>query len=634
MSMPCPTESEIRAFVTTDGDGPGHDALVRHFLDCHACQAVMDRMSPPLPAPDGNGPIVSPEIGRQILRGVRGALATDGSLADGRFRIVRALGVGGMGEVFEAVDTRLDRRVALKTVRAERFSPDALHRLETEARALAALDHPGIVRVHEWGGQPGLPYLAMEFVDGQTLSARLRRGPMAPVDAARLTRWLAQALGHAHQAGILHRDIKPSNIVLEPATDPAAPGALPDSGEGKSWRPRLIDFGLTKRLDTGVDYSRPGSPLGTPVYMPPEQVENRQDQIGPRSDLYTLGAVLYHCLTGQPPFPSDSEANTLQMVRQVDPPNPRLFNRGIPRDLETICLKCLCKQPAGRYATAADLAADLGRFLEGRPILARPAGRVERLWGWARRNRKLATALAGLALALLVLVGVLGVYGWREARLHRLAEEEAARANALLEENVRVYARSANELALAASSLAQSPRPVQDPRILGRYQKLQAAYSRMLGDFAGNPGLADRFPETLAEMYYHQARMSEDLGDRAGAIVSDKQMLAVLETVENPRDGSLERELSVAIKLATEAAVGKRPDEAVGLLRKVWDNRRQLAAGRFQPGTPQWLLMENIPMILSGVLANELKDHQAAETVQRQLAELREKVEAKGKGPR
>ncbi|MCE2806704.1 MAG: serine/threonine protein kinase, partial [Gemmataceae bacterium] len=226
-------------------------------------------------------------------------------------------------------------------------------------------------------------------------------------------------------AGILHRDIKPSNIVLEPATDPAAPGALPDSGEGKSWRPRLIDFGLTKRLDTGVDYSRPGSPLGTPVYMPPEQVENRQDQIGPRSDLYSLGAVLYHCLTGQPPFPSDSEANTLQMVRQVDPPNPRLFNRGIPRDLETICLKCLRKQPAGRYATAADLAGDLGRFLEGRPILARPAGRVERLWRWARRNRKLATALAGLALALLVLVGVLGVYGWREARLHRLAEEEA-----------------------------------------------------------------------------------------------------------------------------------------------------------------------------------------------------------------
>jgi len=645
MPTDCPSDSTLKAFATLGPVRATDAALLAHLMDCAGCQSRVDGLAATLDLPTPPPPALATSdaasaeadeyrsLAHRIVRGLRGALENGQGFGAGRYRVKGSLGVGGMGEVFEAVDTRLGRRVAIKTIRGEHFSPDTLKRLEAEASALADLAHPGIVRVHEWGTHRGLPFLAMEFIDGETLSARLRRGPLAPADAARLARQVALALEHVHASGLLHRDLKPSNLILEPAGQPATGDSVDDAREGKSWRPRLIDFGLTKRLEGAGEMSRTGGLLGTPAYMSPEQAGDKIDLLGPRSDLYSLGAVLYQCLTGQPPFPSDSEANTLQMIRHVDPPHPRLFNRRIPRDLETICLKCLRKEPAGRYPSAAALADDLGRFLASKPILARPAGPVERLWSWARRNRRLAAALAGLALALLVLVGVLGVYGWREARLHRLAEDEAARANALVGENARVYARTANDMAMAASSLALTAGNFQDQRILGHYQNLQAAYSQLLENFAGNPSLADRYPETLAEMCFHQGRMCENLGDRIGAAAADKRMLLELRKVANPTDASLEWQVTVVVRLASDAVAAKRPDEAVDLLRSVWDQSRQLPPQRFQPGTPRWHLVENVAHFLSGILANELKDNPGADTVQRQLAELKEKVQAQAKGP-
>jgi len=280
----------------------------------------------------------------------------------GKFEVLAELGRGGMGVVFKANQTELLRTVAIKMILAGAVArPEDLLRFRTEAETTAGLNHPNIVRVHEVGEIDGCPYLCMEFIDGPSLAQRLADGPLPSKVAGQYVATMARAIQHAHKHSVLHRDLKPSNILLD-AED----------------RPHITDFGLAKRLDLDSGQTRTGAILGTPSYMAPEQAGG-QKQITGAVDIYGLGAVLYELLTGRPPFRAESPLDTILQVIDRDPAPPRLLNPNVPRDLETICLKCLEKDPRRRYASAEALAVDLEHFLAGEPITARSTNILDRI---------------------------------------------------------------------------------------------------------------------------------------------------------------------------------------------------------------------------------------------------------------
>ena len=264
-----------------------------------------------------------------------------------------------MGAVYKARDTELDRIVAIKTIAEGRFATsDQRERFRAEARAVARLRHPNIIAIHAIGEHDDQPYLASEFAEGGSLAQRLVEKPMAPREAAALLEILARAVHAAHQAGVVHRDLKPSNILL--------------TAEGV---PKVSDFGLAKLMDADSGRTVTGQVLGSPSFMAPEQAEGRSKDVGPAADVYALGSILYQALTGRPPFLGESQLETLKLVVSNDVVPPCRLRPDVPRDLETICLKCLEKEPARRYSDAMALADDLRRYLEGRPILARAPAR-------------------------------------------------------------------------------------------------------------------------------------------------------------------------------------------------------------------------------------------------------------------
>jgi serine/threonine-protein kinase len=275
-----------------------------------------------------------------------------------------------MGVVYQARQVSLNRVVALKMVLAGGHAGEQeLARFRVEAEAVARLQHPNIVQVFEVGRAEGCPFFSLEFCPGGSLADRLGGTALPPEEAARLVRALAGAMHAAHRAGVVHRDLKPANVLL------AADGT-----------PKISDFGLAKRLDDAAGRTQTGSVLGTPSYMAPEQAEGRKD-VGPAADIYALGAILYELLTGRPPFRAATPLDTVFQVVADEPAPPRQRNPGVPRDLEAVCLKCLSKDPRRRYADAADLAADLGRFLDGEPVAAGQSGLLDRVSGALDRVR-------------------------------------------------------------------------------------------------------------------------------------------------------------------------------------------------------------------------------------------------------
>jgi hypothetical protein len=316
-----------------------------------------------------------------------------------------------MGVVYEARQISLNRTVALKMILAGRLASEAdVRRFHLEAEAAANLDHPGIVPIFEVGQHEGQHYFSMGFVEGQGLAQKVAAGLPPPREAAALVREVAEAVRYAHDRGVIHRDLKPQNILLD------AHG-----------RPKVTDFGLAKRLQVDGDLTACGQVMGTPGYMPPEQAEGRPD-IGPPADVYSLGAVLYHLLTGRPPFQAASAADTLLQVIGREPVPPRQLNAGVPRDLETICLKCLEKSPARRYTSAADLGEDLRRYLAGEPILARPVGPVARLVKWVHRAPVVAGLLAAVLAALIVGIAASSHFAIKAAARARDAEHQTTLA--------------------------------------------------------------------------------------------------------------------------------------------------------------------------------------------------------------
>jgi eukaryotic-like serine/threonine-protein kinase len=394
-----PTAEEYRARF------PTNDRLI---------DAIFERVPPPLTAPPFPGVKV-----RYF----------------GDYELLEEIARGGMGVVYKARQISLNRQVALKMILAGHLaSSETLKRFHAEAEAAANLQHPNIVAIHEVGEHEGLPYFSMDYIAGSNLNAMVREQPLPPEQTAKYLLAIAEAICYAHQCGILHRDLKPSNIIVD-----------------RYDQPQITDFGLAKWIADDSALTGTGEVLGTPSYMPPEQAAAKHLLIGPASDVYSLGAILYALLTGRPPFRAATSADTLRQVQDTEPVAPRLLNPKLPQDLETICLKCLEKEPHHRYGTAALLAEDLRRFLAHKPILARPIGRLARTWRWCRRQPVLAATLGFAALALTVTLVTLAIsvvlIGHSRDKAMELADANAQLADekttlALSEEALRMEAET------------------------------------------------------------------------------------------------------------------------------------------------------------------------------------------------
>jgi tetratricopeptide (TPR) repeat protein len=431
----CPSPERLQDWLADQLAGPEVEAIAAHVEACADCRQTLEQLTG---GPNRCQEVTVDAAGADFLRRLEqeppagpmplpegcarwprtptehGTSTADPPTVPG-YEVLGELGRGGMGIVFKARQESLDRLVALKVVLSGQFAGDQERvRFRTEALAVARLSHPNVVQVFEVGESQGHPYLALEYVAGGSLADQLHDGPLPPRPAAELVERLARAVQAAHDKGVVHRDLKPANVLL--------------STDGT---PKIADFGLAKRLDAPIAATQSGAILGTPAYMAPEQAGGKTTEVGPGVDVWALGVLLYECLTGRVPFQGRTTTDTILRVLSDEPPPPRKLEPTVPRDLETIALKCLRKAPAQRYASAAELADDLRRFLHGDPIRARPLSLRERLW---RRRRRLLAA--GLALLLLALLGVAvqALLGWRQQLRDKAFDEAHARGLKQVEE--------------------------------------------------------------------------------------------------------------------------------------------------------------------------------------------------------
>jgi WD40 repeat protein/tRNA A-37 threonylcarbamoyl transferase component Bud32 len=415
---------------------PEHGPLVESVFE-QVSRAAGGAPGPAAGSRAENGPLsTAPELPPQ--ESAQDPLNSAGKLPSiPGYEVLGVLGRGGMGVVYKARQIGLNRLVALKMIRPEAVaSPEHRARFRTEAEAVARLQHPNIVQIHEVGEHAGRPFLSLEFMAGGSLGQRLDGTPLPARQAAEMVQALAQAVHHAHQHEIIHRDLKPVNVLL--TGDPGTP-----LGE---CTPKITDFGLAKKRDDPAGQTLESAILGTPSYMAPEQAAGRVREVSPRTDVYALGAILYECLTGRPPFKGTTVDETLEQVRAQEPVPVRRLRPKVPRDLETICLRCLRKDPRRRYPSARKLADDLRRFLKGEPIRARPSSAAERVVKWARRK----PAVAALTLALVLLASAaLGTVLWQ----WRQSQADLARLETNLLYDTRMVSA---ERYLAANSQARA----------------------------------------------------------------------------------------------------------------------------------------------------------------------------------
>jgi WD40 repeat protein len=446
----CPSRHQLQQLLANELESSVEELLSSHVESCAACQEILDCILDPAyfslagwqrpETPTAEYAFLE-QLGRSTLESFRpSALPWKSGAREGLrlaempqeiqgYEILEELGRGGMGVVYKARQRKLNRITALKIFSGSVATTAERVRFYTEVEAIAQLQHPNIVQVFEVSDHQGRPYYSLEFAQGGSLAQALRGQPHPPREAAELLAPLAGAIDHAHQHGIIHRDLKPANILLQCAPNSEAPdvdGSMPIS----AFIPKIADFGLAHRQGD-LRQTHAGQIVGTPCYMAPEQVDGGRQPVSGCTDVYALGVILYEMLTGRPPFQGSSILSTLEQVRKHVPVPPSSLQPRLPKDLETICLKCLEKEPAHRYASAAELAHDLRRFLANQPILARPPSLVYQTRMLIRRNKALVGGTVGIVLALLVGTIVSTLFAFGEARERRIAE--GSREEALAE---------------------------------------------------------------------------------------------------------------------------------------------------------------------------------------------------------
>jgi tetratricopeptide (TPR) repeat protein len=511
------------------------------------------------------------------------------------FVILGECGRGGMGVVCLAEQAGLGRRVAIKFLRPELAGAEAQRaRFRGEARALARLQHPNIVQVFDSGEHAGRFYIVEEYVRGGSLDQSMARKPLGARAAAEMVVTLARAVQHAHEKHVVHRDLKPANVLLD------------DDG-----CPKISDFGLAKQLDhNGLSgQTESGTILGSPSYMAPEQIIGRKGRVGPPADLYALGAILYEMLTGRPPFLAASLYETLALVRTVDCVPPSRLQPGLPRDLETVCVKCLAKDPSRRYPTALALADDLERFLQGRPILARPAPAGERFVKWVRRRP--ATA-AGFGVACLAAAALL-IGGVTYEVLLQSALERAQANERRADQRYRVASDTMHRMV----DRSKDPRFAQTPRLreLLRLQLEDALqfYGEVLRDRA-DPDPAVRFE--FAKAALQAASIQEQLDRKREASEALNEAVPLLESLARAAPGRTDYRFALAQSYRMRARVGNhtagladkgassRADQerAIGMLEDLvhadpsrGEFRSELGAAHHDLGVHQYQTHENDP---------------------------------------
>jgi serine/threonine protein kinase len=344
------------------------------------------------------------------------------------YEVLRELGRGGMGVVYKARQVSLQRVVALKMILSGAHARERdLDRFRSEAQAVANLHHPSIVEIYEFGEHEGLPYYSLEYVEGGSLARKIRGRAFPCMEAARIAEELARAIQYCHQRGVIHRDLKPSNILLQRKSErsPKCGSSPTDSGPDvgipiSEFDPKITDFGLAKLLESDPGLTKSGMVMGTPSYMAPEQTQGRTRDIGTHTDIYALGTILYEMLTGRPPFRAENVIETMEMVGSCEPAQPSSVEAKVPRELETICLKAMAKDPERRYRSALALAQDLERFQAGESIVARREGTFPRIWRKVRR-RPITTVLFMLLIALAVGTNIFFYERWT---VHRALSQE------------------------------------------------------------------------------------------------------------------------------------------------------------------------------------------------------------------
>jgi serine/threonine-protein kinase len=540
----------------------------------------------------------------------------------GDYEVLGELGRGTFGIVYRARDARLGREVAIKVMHAGgKPSEEELVRFRAETEALGSLQYPNIVQVYDTGAHDGTPFLVMELIDGGNLAQKINGQPRPGRDAATLVETLARAMHAAHQKGIVHRDLKPANIML--------------TADGT---PKITDFGLVKRINHSLGLSQTGQALGTPSYMAPEQASGRVHEVGPAADVYSLGAIFYELLTGRPPFRGPDVLAVLDQVRSAEPLSPSRLVARLPRDLCTICLKCLEKDPRRRYASALDLADDLRRYLDGHSIVARPAGFVERTWRLVRR-RPWQTALVSAGVVVLVLAATMAAMSrnrqiadlkrdrdaerqQREVEVARLEREKEEQSRRLAEQE---HGRSLEALGGVLDLVVTGPlrnRPDLEPlhgmllrysetligrlgseaaqrekvanaclrlgKLIGKTGQLTDAlaaldrserlYRGLAEEQPGEPRLAHQFACVLLE----RGRIRDDMGRRAAARKDYEAALARLEKLPDKGPDALEHQRALGEALHGLAVLRGQeeagPKEALALFARALELRKRLCA--------------------------------------------------------
>lgn len=493
-------------------------------------------------------------------------LTESGARQFGDYLLIEEIARGGMGVVYKAIQRKLRRTVALKMILAgELATSSAVQRFHVEAEAAARLDHPGIVPIYEVGDVDGQHYFSMGYVDGGSLAGKLAAGPLTPVDAARYVRKIADAVAYAHAHGVIHRDLKPSNVLLD------------STGE-----PKISDFGVAKQVDSGEGSSgstATGEILGTPSYMPPEQAGGRVGQVGPVSDVYSIGAILYSLVTGRPPFQAAAVVDTLMQVLEKEVVPPRQLNDGVPKDLQTICLKCLRKEPARRYQSAGELRDEIDRFLNGVPIVARPVGRAERLARWCRRK----PALAGMSATLLVVsaVGIAAVFVfWRRAERNLV---EASEQRTIAERRLRDTQEIVNRYFTEVSENVLLNKPGMQDLRNQLYRRALEYYQRFVEEEKQNPALQME----LANAYVRLASINDTLMSterRSEQLFEQATQIYERFLAQTPDDVPLRRRMASAYnQLAVQQDLAQGTDKGKATFDRALELSKQLIA---QPDHP------------------------------------------------